>query len=249
MQPEKVLFRAQTRCKYTMQALLFSAQADEAAAIAAILQQGGFNVRSVKSLEQAIEAWPERSADLVLITLSERHARLEATLKSLRQMRAHTAVPIIVVCDLIPEDLQVEYIEAGADLFVTRPFGLRWLLAQIRALLRRSTGMPFFSLPTLSQREVHLDPANRSVQVGDQPPQKLTQLEFRLLYTLMTHAGQIIPSEKIVEHVWGYSGEGNRELVRGLVQRLRAKIEPDPSKPKYILTESGIGYYFNRFDE
>jgi DNA-binding response OmpR family regulator len=65
----------------------------------------------------------------------------------------------------------------------------------------------------------------------------------------MTHPGQIIPTENIVEHVWGYSGEGNRELVRGLVQRLRSKVEPEPHHPRYILTELGIGYYFNRFDE
>jgi DNA-binding response OmpR family regulator len=73
----------------------------------------------------------------------------------------------------------------------------------------------------------------------------LTHLEFRLLYTLMTHAGQVIPTERIVENVWGYDGEGNRELVRGLVQRLRSKVEPDPRQPVYILTEAGIGYYFS----
>jgi DNA-binding response OmpR family regulator len=62
----------------------------------------------------------------------------------------------------------------------------------------------------------------------------------------MTNIGQIIPTGQIVEHVWGYSGEGNRDLVRGLVQRLRSKVEPEPRKPRYILTEPGIGYYFCR---
>ena len=119
-------------------------------------------------------------------------------------------------------------------------------LAQIRAILRRSAGVPFFSLPTLTQKDVMLDPTDRTVRVGEQDPKRLTQLEFRLLYTLMTHVGQIIPTDKIVEHVWGYSGEGNRELVRGLVQRVRSKIEAEPHKPEYILTEVGIGYYFSR---
>ena len=82
--------------------------------------------------------------------------------------------------------------------------------------------------------------------LGDNQEKRLTQLEFRLLYTLMTNVGQIIPTDQIVEHVWGYSGEGNRELVRGLVQRLRSKVEPVPRKPEYILTEPGIGYYFSR---
>ena len=94
--------------------------------------------------------------------------------------------------------------------------------------------------------DVVLDPSIRTVQVGDNPAKRLTQLEFRLLYTLMINVGQIIPTDQIVEHVWGYSGEGTRELVRGLVQRLRSKVEPVPRKPEYILTEPGIGYYFNR---
>jgi DNA-binding response OmpR family regulator len=84
------------------------------------------------------------------------------------------------------------------------------------------------------------------VTLAEGEPKHLTQLEFRLLYALMTHAGQIMPAENIVEHVWGYSGEGNRGLVRGLVQRLRAKVEPDPRNPEYILTEPGVGYRFRR---
>jgi DNA-binding response OmpR family regulator len=127
-----------------------------------------------------------------------------------------------------------------------RPYGIRFLLAQIKALLRRTAGIPFFSLPTLTQKDVVLDPSIRTVKVGDNQAKRLTQLEFRLLYTLMTNVGQIIPTDQIVEHVWGYSGEGNRELVRGLVQRLRSKVEPLPRKPEYILTEPGIGYYFSR---
>jgi DNA-binding response OmpR family regulator len=74
-------------------------------------------------------------------------------------------------------------------------------------------------------------------------------LEFRLLFTLMTHAGRVIPAENLVEYVWGYTGEGNRSLVRGLIQRLRTKVEPNPSKPRYILTQPGVGYRFNPFVE
>jgi DNA-binding response OmpR family regulator len=77
----------------------------------------------------------------------------------------------------------------------------------------------------------------------------LTQLEFRLLYVLLTNAGRIHSAESLVEQVWGYNGEGNRELVRGLVQRLRGKVENDPRNPKYILTEPGVGYYFVRLPE
>ena len=81
--------------------------------------------------------------------------------------------------------------------------------------------------------------------MGELESRRLTQLEFRLLYTLMTHRGQVIPSENIVENVWGYSGEGSKELVRGLVQRLRSKVEPEPRHPRYITTVPGVGYRFD----
>jgi DNA-binding response OmpR family regulator len=226
-----------------MQAILFSPHPDESNVLQVILQQAGFMVRTYRSLEQAIAAWPESPADLILAVLSGEHTK---SLVQMKQLRAHTAVPILLISDLLSDDLFVNYLEAGADLVIIRPYSVRALLAQIRATLRRSSGLPFFSLPTLTQQDVQLDPSNRTVQVGDGEPKRLTHLEFRLLYTLMTHVGQIIPTEQIVEHVWGYSGEGNRELVRGLVQRLRSKVEANPRQPQYILTEVGIGYYFKR---
>ncbi len=227
-----------------MQAILFSLHADEAAVLSAILQQAGMTVRSVRDFARAIEAWPENPAELLLVAASPGQVVPPMQIK---QMRAFTVVPIVVIADSLPEDEQVNLMEAGVDLVVIRPYGVRMLLAQIRGLLRRSAGLPFHSLPILTQGEVTLDPSTRTVRVGEGQPTHLTQLEFRLLYTLITHPGQIISAESLVEHVWGYSGEGNRELVRGLVQRLRSKVERDPHHPRYIITEPGVGYYFNRF--
>jgi len=226
-----------------LQAVLISPHPDEAIVLQVIMQQAGFMVRTTRSLEEAIEAWPENPAELILIVLTGEHSKSPTQIKSLR---AHTVVPILLVSDPLPDDLLVNYLETGVDLVVIRPYSVRAMLAQIRAIMRRSAGIPFFSLPTLSQQDVRLNPSDRTVQVGDGDPKKLTQLEFRLLYTLMTHVGQIIPTEQIVEYVWGYSGEGNRELVRGLVQRVRSKVEPDRNQLRYILTEPGIGYYFRR---
>jgi DNA-binding response OmpR family regulator len=226
-----------------MQALLFSPHIEEAAVLNLILQRVGFTVRTVHNLEQAVDAWPEQPADFVLITLPDDFVRAQ---KHIENIRLHTVIPICVISDPLTESLQVEILESGADLIIQRPFGIRYLHAQIKSLLRRSAGIPFFSLPTLSQHDVRLDPSMRTVQVGENTEIRLTQLEFRLLYTLMTNIGQILPTEQIVEHVWGYSGEGNRDLVRGLVQRLRSKVEPEPRDPRYILTEPGIGYYFTR---
>ncbi|UCE00858.1 MAG: response regulator transcription factor [Chloroflexota bacterium] len=226
-----------------MQAILFCHHADESNVIQVILHKAGFMVRSVNNLDLAIEAWPENPADLIMVVLTGEHSK---SLVQIKQLRAHTVVPIFLVADLLPDDIHVDYLEAGADLVVIRPYSVRVLLSQIRAIIRRSTGVPFFSLPRLSQQDIILDPSDRTVQVGEGESKRLTHLEFRLLFTLMTHVGQIIPTDQIVEHVWGYTGEGNRELVRGLIQRVRSKIEADPRNPQYILTEVGIGYYFTR---
>ena len=228
-----------------MQAMLFSPHVEEAAVLSVILQQAGFVVRSVRHLEHAIESWPERPSDFILVALHEDHSM---AVNHIKNMRLYAAIPICVICDSIIEDLQVELLETGADMVIFRPFGVRYLLAQIKSLMRRSAGLPFFSLPIMTQKDLLLDPTNHTVTVSDGQAKRLTQLEFRLLYTLMTHPGQVIPTENIVEHVWGYTGEGNKELVRGLVQRLRSKVEPEPRKPYYIRTEPGIGYYFNRFE-
>ena len=226
-----------------MFALLISLHSDEANVLQVILQQAGFMVRVTRHLDQAIESWSDNPAELILIVLNGEHSN---SLTQLKLLRGHTVVPILLVSDLLPDDVHVNYLEAGADLIVIRPYSVRAFKAQIRAIIRLSSGVPFFSLPTLTQKDVMLDPSDRTVRVGERDPKRLTQLEFRLLYTLMTHIGQIIPVEKIVEHVWGYTGEGNRELVRGLVQRVRSKVEENPRQPQYILTELGIGYYFSR---
>ena len=224
-----------------MDALLFCEYDDEASILKNLLQYAGLETRLIKHLSRAVESWPEKPADLIFISLTDKKY-----LETISQIRNHTVVPIIILAELLSEDTQVMFYEKGVDLIIIKPYSVRLLLAKIRSLLRRSAGMPYFSLPTLSTGKLNLDPGTRTVQVLDGEPRKLTQLEFRLLYSLMTNTGHIIPTENIVEQVWGYQGEGNKDLVRGLVQRLRSKVEPDPANPKFILTEQGIGYFFNR---
>ncbi|HBX69806.1 MAG TPA: hypothetical protein DEH25_10640 [Chloroflexi bacterium] len=137
-------------------------------------------------------------------------------------------------------------LEAGVDLVIFRPFSARLMIAQLRSLLRRATDIPIFNLPNFSIGDLVLDPSIRTVQVQDGPEIHLTRLEFRLLYTLMVHAGQVLPAETLVEQVWGYSGRGDRDLVRGLIKRLRTKVEPEPQNPIYILTVPGVGYKLQR---
>ena len=225
-----------------MQAILFAHHTDESSVLTIILQQAGYRVRALRNLDDAIGAWPDQPFELILITLPEDQSK---GIKQVAELRAFTAVPIIVLSDPLSEALSVKLLEDGTDLLILRPYSVRGLLAQIRALLRRTAGMPFYSLPILSQSDVSLDPSTRQVTVGNHDPKPLTQLEFRLLYTLMTHQGQVLPSENIVENVWGYGGEGSRELVRGLIQRLRSKVEPEARHPRYIITVPGLGYRFD----
>lgn len=224
-----------------MYALLLAQNSDEKAVLSLVLQRAGLAVTMSNDLERALRTWPERPADLILLALSD-----DDPLTDVRRIRAETTVPVVVIVSQVGEEAHYELLEAGADLVVPRPFSARLLIAKVRALLRRAGGVPLFSLPTLTLADLTLDPATRTVQVTGQPSRRLTHLEFRLLYTLMIHRGQVLPTETIVEQVWGYTGEGDKELVRGLVRRLRTKVESDPGNPRYILTVPGVGYSLNQ---
>ena len=223
-----------------MQAMLFAFHPEESSFLSLLLKQAGFEVHVTKYIKPSVENWPEQPIDLLCLVLDNDH---QNNINTIKQLRGHTVVPMVVITDPLTEDAEIALIEAGVDLVVTRPFGFRLLLTRIKALLKRTVGVPFHGLPTMTRGSLVLDPSHRTVRIEENEIKKLTQLEFRLLYVLMTHPGQIIPTDNIVEHVWGYSGDGNRDLVRGLVQRLRSKVELDKRNPKIILTEKGIGYY------
>lgn len=223
-----------------MRALLISQDPDEAAILSLILQRAGMTVNRSTDLEHALQNQPEPPADLIVLAMPA-----GSPLAQVRLIRAQTEIPLLLIAEQIEEAVHALLLESGADLVIVRPFGARLLIAQIRALLRRAAGLPFFTLPTLSVGKLTLDPATRTVQVDAQGPKRLTHLEFRLLYALMIHRSQVLPAEILVEQVWGYTGEGERDLVRGLIRRLRAKVEPDPSQPRFILTIPGVGYTFD----
>jgi DNA-binding response OmpR family regulator len=226
-----------------MYALLLIRNPDERAILSLVLQRAGLAVTTGNDLAHALRLWPERPADLILLALDS------DALSDVRSIRTETSVPVITLVNQADEASHYELLEAGADLVVFRPFSARLLIAQTRVLLRRAGNISLSNLPTINLAGLALDPATRTVQVSDYPPRRLTHLEFRLLYTLMIHRGQVLSNETIVEQVWGYSGEGDKDLVRGLIRRLRTKVEPDPSKPRYVLTVPGLGYSFDRREE
>jgi DNA-binding response OmpR family regulator len=224
-----------------MQVLLFSPNNTEAGILKYALQQSGFLVRISSDLETTLDSWSERPAEGLLLCDC-----LETPAVSLlvNKFRSVTFAPLVVLTDIQPEANLIDLYKAGVDLVVIRPYSIQVLILQMRILIQRSNSMPLLGLPSLEQGDLVLDPATRTVTVGNNPKAHLTHLEFSLLYTLMTHPGQIMSPEELVEKVWGYSGEGNRDLVRGLVLRLRAKVEPDSHEPVYIHTEPGAGYYY-----
>jgi DNA-binding response OmpR family regulator len=222
-----------------MYALLVAIDPDDIAIFSMILQRAGLAVTTAKELARAMQSWSERPADIVLLSLPD-----QPPLDQVRQVRVETQVPLILSVKAPDESLHCELLKKGADLVVGPPVSAKLLIAQISALMRRSGTIPTFSLPTLSVAGLTLDPATRTVEVDDKPTQRLTHLEFRLLYTLMINRGQVIPTDTLVERVWGYTGQGDRDLVRGLVSRLRGKVEKDPRRPRHILTVPGVGYSF-----
>jgi DNA-binding response OmpR family regulator len=224
-----------------MQAFICTPQNEESTSLKAVLQSIGFMVKTAKEPTEMFERWPHAAVDLVIVAVESMGEQIVGHVEQIRN-QANSA--IVLITEHMREKNQVLLYNAGADLVLERPYSSGLMVAQIKALMRRGSGVPYFALPSLLLNGLSLDPASRTVAIGNDEPQRLTQLEFRLLYALMTHPGQVLSADVIVESVWGFSDTGNRELVRGLVKRLRRKVESDPRQPVYIKTASGIGYYF-----
>jgi len=221
-----------------MQAVVIAPDADERDILTYVLRHAGVAVAASGDHRRLLTKWEDHPADVILVAMGESGKIVETTM----DVRAVTQVPLLLLCDVLPERALTEALHAGADVVLTRPVSPQMVAAQLTSLLRRTNMVPAFVLPSLDLGAIDLDPSTRTVTVEGLEPKRLTQLEFRLLYVLMTNRGQVLPTDVIVEKVWGYSGEGNRDLVRGLISRLRHKIEPNPEAPIYLETLSGVGY-------
>lgn len=223
-----------------MQAVVIAPDADERDILTFVLRHAGMAVAASGEQKRLLSKWADHPADVILVALDE-NAKLVDTAK---EVRAVTQAPLLILTDTVPERDIIQALHSGADVVMVRPVSPQIVAAQITSMLRRGNAVPAFVLPALNLGIIELDPSTRTVSVEGQEPKRLTQLEFRLLYVLMTNRGQVLPTDIIVEKVWGYSGEGNRDLVRGLISRLRHKIEPNPEAPVFLETLSGVGYRF-----
>jgi two-component system KDP operon response regulator KdpE len=161
-------------------------------------------------------------------------------LKVIRRVRAWSPVPVIVLSARTMEEQKIAALDAGADDYVTKPFSAPELLARVRAALRRNVrGTDQTSILHLDAVEVDL---NRREAQGPQGEIHLTPLEYRVLECLARHLGSIVIQNQLVREVWGPERLGDTRSLRVCVKNLRNKLEPDPRKPRYIVTEAGLGY-------
>jgi two-component system KDP operon response regulator KdpE len=164
----------------------------------------------------------------------------------IRRIRAWSAVPIIVLSARTAEDQKIAALDAGADDYVIKPFAAAELLARVRAALRRTaTGAGKSASISLGGRVIDL--ARREVIKGD-PDLHLTPLEYRVLENLARHPGTIVKQDALIREVWGPAQVGDTRSLRVCIRNLRAKLETEPTRPRYIVTEAGVGYRL-RLDE
>jgi DNA-binding response OmpR family regulator len=224
-----------------MQVVLVTDNPDDRDYYTFVLQQVGLNVSSRSEFTAAMAGWPQSQSELILVVARS----TDSMTKTVSRFRAEIETPLFILIDRPLECQVADLLEAGADLVLPLPVSPRVLAAYCRNQMHRSGDVAAIAPTPLKLGAVVLDPSVRSVRVGRRKPRRLTKLEFRLLHLLMTHRGQVIPPDVIVDRVWGYAESGSRELVRGLISRLRGKIELDPASPKYVRTIPGVGYVFD----
>ena len=203
----------------------------------ATLTARGYEVNDAPSGEAALGRLREQACDLVLLDMNM--PGMDG-LETCRTIRAGSEVPIIMLTVRNTEQDKVDALDAGADDYITKPFGTPELLARIRAALRRA---PLATADSRQLRfgDIEMDPGARRVIVRGEPV-RLTPKEFSLLLYFATHPNQVLSHRELLQAVWGPDYGDESQYLRVFVNQLRKKIESDPARPKYLLTEAWVGY-------
>lgn len=198
----------------------------------------GFEVSDARSGEDALEILRHEMPDVILLDL-----KLPGIdgLETCRTIREYSDVPIVVVSARKSQTEKVQALESGADDYVTKPAGIEELVARIHAVTRRPSATTFAR--TVRLGAVEIDMESHEVKRGE-TVDHLTSKEFKLLHHLLQNAGNVVSHRRLLQAVWGPDYGNEVEYLRVFVNQLRKKIEPDPSQPKYILTEPSFGYRF-----
>ncbi|HEV2640859.1 MAG TPA: response regulator transcription factor [Actinocrinis sp.] len=205
-----------------------------------MLRNEGFEVAVAITGPDALEEFDRHGADLVLLDLML--PGLPGT-EVCRQLRNRSAVPVIMLTAKDGEIDKVVGLELGADDYVTKPFSSRELVARIRAVLRRHGQLEEPDDTALEAGPVRMDVERHTVSVSGDSVQ-LPLKEFELLEMLLRNAGRVLTRMQLIDRVWGADYVGDTKTLDVHVKRLRAKIEPDPGLPRYLVTVRGLGYKF-----
>jgi two-component system, OmpR family, KDP operon response regulator KdpE len=214
------------------------------ATVAPLLRARGYEIFSAMSGRGALDSVERDKPDLLVLDLGL--PDIDGA-EVCQRVRATSSIPILVLSARGAEGDKVKALDAGADDYVTKPFGTEELLARIRAALRRADGAAPISEPIV-RGDLMIDRRRFRVMRGDQEV-RLTPKEFELLLYLAQHAGRVLTHRTLLKAIWGPHSVDQPEHLRVLVGSLRKKIEPNPSSPKYILTEPWVGYRFADSDE
>lgn len=210
-------------------------------AMRATLTSRGYEVADARTGEEALDELRAGSYDLVLLDMNMPGL---GGLETCRLIRAGSETAIIMLTVSNSEKNKVDALDAGADDYITKPFSMPELLARIRATLRRVPQQPGHAeLKQLSQRGVEIDLASRRVSVNGRTS-RLTAKEFDLLSYLLARPNKTISHRELLQAVWGPDYGDELEYVRVFINRLRKKIEPNPTEPQFLVTDAWAGYRF-----
>jgi DNA-binding response OmpR family regulator len=190
---------------------------------------------------RAFQRWIDEAPDMIIIDIEP----LEPlALQVINQLREQAVIPILLLSFSATNKFMLEAYEAGVDDYILKPIEPSLLYAKIKAWLRRTWSIPIGMLDALKVGDIRFLPAERTLLLNGQPPIRMTNLELRLMYYLMSHAGRTITAEELCQRVWGTDRDVSKTTLKNVVYRLRLKLEPDPTHPQYIRTVSGVGYQF-----
>lgn len=205
-----------------------------------ILNQRGIGtVLITPSDDDTTERRSEYAHDLIMIDTNSLQMDVS---RLIRRLRTESSVPILVLVLKDYESTTLDLYDSGADEVIVKPISARLFMAKIKAWMRRSWTVPASTLTSFQVGDLCLDPAQRQLVLKTGKVVKLTSLEFSLVHLLMNQPNQVLESTLIIDRMWGRDGDGDNALLKNVVYRLRRKIEPDPSSPRYVLSITGEGY-------
>ncbi|MBO9040674.1 response regulator [Curtobacterium flaccumfaciens] len=223
-----------------MKVLIADDDAQLVRALSVTLSARGYDVVTARDGREAIDAVITERPDLVLLDLGM--PRLDG-IGVLEGVRAWSQVPVLVLSGRTDSSDKVDALDAGADDYVTKPFQMDELLARLRALGRRRV-VASEETPTIAIGPLLVDLVAKQVTPAEGPAIRLTPTEWRLLEVLVTNPDRLMTREMLLTEVWGPTHGNDSGYLRLYMAQLRRKLEPDPAHPRYLVTESGMGYRF-----